>query len=102
MQKVISVIKEAIKNIDPMMFACTTLLSIISIVTVWGAVDNFGMSKLKMQVFIFIIGIFVTFAIAFLVAAIIYSLPFHGAPPHTPHKNFFENVFMDFKNFKQI
>ena len=31
MQKVISVIKEAIKNIDPMMFACTTLLSIISI-----------------------------------------------------------------------
>ena len=66
MQKVLSVVKEAIRNIDPMMFACTTLLSIISIVTVWGAVDNFGMSKLKMQVFIFFVGILVTFAIAFI------------------------------------
>ena len=65
MQKLYGVIKEAIRNIDPMMFACTTLLSIISILTVWGAVDNFGMSKLKMQVFIFFVGILVTFAIAF-------------------------------------
>ena len=60
-----TVLKEAVLNIDPILFACATLLSIISIVTVWGAVDNFGMSKLRMQVFIFILGIFVTVAVAF-------------------------------------
>lgn len=66
MQKVWGMIKEAIRNIDPMLFGCATLLSVISIVTIWGAVDNFGMSKLKMQVAIFIVGIFVTFVIAFI------------------------------------
>ena len=60
-----AVLKEAILNIDPILFGCATLLSIISIVTVWGAVDNFGMSKLRMQVFIFVLGIFVTVAVAF-------------------------------------
>ena len=65
MQKLWSVIKEAIHNIDPVLFACTTLLSLISIVTVYGAVDNFGMSKLKMQVAIFLVGILVTLIIAF-------------------------------------
>ncbi len=66
MQKVWSMLKEAIRNIDPVLFGCATLLSIISIVTVWGAVDNFGMSKLKMQIAIFLVGIFVTFFIAFI------------------------------------
>lgn len=65
MEKIKSICKEAIHNIDPVLFACATLLSIISIVTIWGAVDNFGMSKLKMQVFIFVVGIVVTFVIAF-------------------------------------
>ena len=65
MQRVWSMIKEAIRNIDPVLFGCTTLLSIISIVTIWGAVDNFGMSKLKMQVAIFLVGMVVTFVIAF-------------------------------------
>ena len=63
--KIRAVIKEAVLNIDPILFVCATLLSIISIVTVWGAVDNFGMSKLRMQVFIFVLGIFVTVAVAF-------------------------------------
>ena len=58
-------IKEVICNIDPVLFICATLLSVISIVTIWGAVDNFGMSKLKMQIAIFIVGVVVTFAIAF-------------------------------------
>lgn len=65
MQKAWNMIKEAIKNIDPILFGCATLLSIISILTIWGAVDNFGMSKLKMQVAIFIVGIIVTVAISF-------------------------------------
>ena len=63
--KIKAVIKEAVLNIDPILFACATLLSIISIITVWGAVDNFGMSKLRMQVFIFAVGIFVTVAVAY-------------------------------------
>ena len=66
MEKLWSMAKEAIRNIDPVLFICSTLLSIISIVTVWGAVDNFGVSKLKMQIAIFIVGIFITFLIAFI------------------------------------
>ena len=64
MEKLWNTVKEAVKNIDPVLFICATLLSLISIVTVYGAVDNFGMSKLKMQVAIFIVGIFVTVVIA--------------------------------------
>ena len=65
MQKVWTIIKEAIHKIDPILFGCSTLLSLISIFTVWGAVDNFGMSKLRMQVFIFVVGVFITFFIAY-------------------------------------
>ena len=66
LDKIKNTVKEAIGNIDPVLFICATLLSVISIVTIWGAVDNFGMSKLKMQVAIFIVGIAVTFVIAFI------------------------------------
>lgn len=65
MQAVWNTVKEAMRKIDPILFGCSTLLSLISIITVWGAVDNFGRSKLKMQVFIFVVGILVTFLIAF-------------------------------------
>lgn len=65
MQKIWNIVKEAVRNIDPVLFVCATLLSLISIVTIFGAVDNFGMSKLRMQVAIFIVGVLVTFVIAF-------------------------------------
>jgi len=39
--KIKAVLKEAILNIDPILFACATLLSIISIVTVWGAASTY-------------------------------------------------------------
>ena len=65
MQAVWNIIKEAVRKIDPILFGCSTLLSIISIITIWGAVDNFGMSKLRMQIFIFIVGVFITFFIAY-------------------------------------
>ena len=39
---------DAVRRVDPILLICTILLSTISIVTVYGAVDNFGMSKLKM------------------------------------------------------
>ena len=64
MEKVKAVIREMIRNIDPTLFICASLLSVISIVTIDGAVDNFGMSKLRMQIFIFVIGVFLTFFIA--------------------------------------
>ena len=65
MQKVWNIIKEAIRNVDPVLFVCAALLSIISIVTVAGAVHNFGASKLRMQIAMFIVGSIVTVAIAF-------------------------------------
>ena len=66
MQRIKLILWEAIRKIDPVLFVCTTLLSVISITTIFGAVDNFGMSKLKMQLFIFVLGLFVTFFIAFI------------------------------------
>lgn len=48
--------RKAIGHIDPVLFACTTLLSLISIVTVFSAVENFGKSKLVMQVAMFVVG----------------------------------------------
>ena len=57
-------IKAIARNVDPVIFVCATLLSLISIVTVWGAVDNFGMSKLRMQIAMFVLGMIVTVVIA--------------------------------------
>lgn len=51
-------------NIDPVLFICTLGLSIISIVTVFGAVDNFGTRKLIMQIAMTVAGIIATFIIA--------------------------------------
>lgn len=42
--------KKRISKIDPILFATTAFLSLVSILTVFGAVDNFGKSKLVMQV----------------------------------------------------
>lgn len=65
MEKVFGIVKEAIRNIDPVLFGSSVLLSLISIVTVYGAVDNFGASKLKMQIAMFLVGVLVTVLIAF-------------------------------------
>ena len=48
--------RKAAGHIDPVLFACTTLLSLISIITIISAVDNFGKSKLVMQVAMFVVG----------------------------------------------
>ncbi len=65
MERIKGFFKDVFSNIDPVLFVCATLLSLISVITVWGAVDNFGMSKLRMQLFISVVGIFVTVAIAY-------------------------------------
>jgi rod shape determining protein RodA len=63
------VIKTRQKNgifskIDPVIFACTVALSVISIVTVFGAMDNFGTRKLIMQVAMTVAGVIATMIIA--------------------------------------
>lgn len=65
MRKIISFAGEAIRCLDPILFVCSTLLSLLSILTIAGAVDNFGMTKLKTQLFIFILGTILTVFIAF-------------------------------------
>ena len=57
-------IKNCIKSIDPILFVCTVLLSLISIVTIFGAVDNFGTRKLIMQVAMTAAGVIATLVIA--------------------------------------
>ncbi len=57
-------IKEKLGNIDPILFICTAFLSGISILTIFGAVDNFGKSKLIMQVAMTLAG-----SIAFIIMA---------------------------------
>jgi len=42
-------LKDRLRRIDPILFWTTFFLSVVSIVTVFGAVDNFGKSKLIMQ-----------------------------------------------------
>ena len=57
-------IKNCAKSIDPILFICTVLLSLISIVTIFGAMDNFGTRKLIMQIAMTLAGIIATFVIA--------------------------------------
>ncbi len=51
-------------KIDPILFFCTLSLSLISIVTIFGAMDNFGTRKLIMQVAMTAAGIIATLIIA--------------------------------------
>ena len=50
-------IKNCIKSLDPILFVCTVLLSLVSIVTIFGAMDNFGTRKLIMQVAMTVAGV---------------------------------------------
>ncbi|MBQ9085703.1 MAG: FtsW/RodA/SpoVE family cell cycle protein [Clostridia bacterium] len=43
-------VKKVFSRMDPILFGATTFLSLMSILTVFGAVDNFGKSKLVMQI----------------------------------------------------
>ena len=63
-EKIKIFLTDAIRRVDWVLLLCTTVLSVISLVTVYGAVDNFGMSKLRMQFAMTVAGIIVTFIIA--------------------------------------
>ena len=47
-ERIKTILMDALRRVDPILLLCTTVLSVVSLVTVYGAVDNFGMSKLKM------------------------------------------------------
>lgn len=57
-------LKDRIKRIDPILFWTTFFLSIVSILTVFGAVDNFGRSKLIMQCAMTAVGMVAVFILA--------------------------------------
>ena len=59
---------ERFKRMDPTLLICTTVLSLMSLVTIFGAVDNFGQSKLIMQGAMTLLG----FGLIFLVANVDY------------------------------
>ena len=56
--------KDRIKRIDPILFSATAVLSVISILTIFGSVENFGRSKLYMQVAMTVAGMIAMFLIA--------------------------------------
>ncbi len=57
-------LRERIGQIDPILFFASMGLSLISIVTIFGAVDNFGRSKLIMQCAMTVAGVIALFLIA--------------------------------------
>ena len=63
-EKIKMFLSDALRRVDWVLLLCTTVLSVISLVTVYGAVDNFGMSKLKMQFAMTVLGIILTFIMA--------------------------------------
>lgn len=63
-EKIKAYIRYAVRCVDPVLFFSITALGILSIFTIFGAVDNFGMSKLKMQIAMFLVGSVATVVIA--------------------------------------
>ncbi len=57
-------LRDRLKHVDPILFVCTALLSFISIITIFGAVDNFGRSKLVMQIAMTLAGMIALFIVA--------------------------------------
>ena len=57
-------VKNCIKSVDPILFFCTLALSFISILTIFGAMDNFGTRKLIMQIAMTVAGVIATLIIA--------------------------------------
>ena len=57
-------IGERFKRMDPILLICTTIMSFMSLLTIFGAVDNFGKSKLVMQIAMTAVGFVLIFIIA--------------------------------------
>lgn len=57
LRKIWHVVKSWIDHLDPILFVCSLLLSFFGILTIFGAVDNFGKIKLVMQIAMTLAGI---------------------------------------------
>ena len=55
---------DRIKRLDPIIFGATAFLSLVSILTIFGSVENFGKIKLIMQLAMTALGIFLAFILA--------------------------------------
>ena len=55
---------ERIKRVDPVLFGASFFLSVMSILTILGSVENFGRSKLVMQVAMTLVGLVAVFFLA--------------------------------------
>lgn len=55
---------ERFKRMDPTLLICTTIMSLMSLLTIFGAVDNFGKTKLIMQTAMTVLGFVIVFLIA--------------------------------------
>ena len=59
-----SVLRDFLGKADPVLLISTLVLLGIGLLTIWGAVDNFGLRKLKMQIAMAVLGIIMTFLVA--------------------------------------
>ena len=64
MSRIFAYIRSTVRKVDPILMVCCAVLSVFSLVTVYGAVDNFGTSKLIMQLAMTLVGTALTFLIA--------------------------------------
>ena len=55
---------ERFKRMDKVLLICTTILSLMSLVTIFGAIENFGRSKLIMQTAMTVVGFILVFLVA--------------------------------------
>lgn len=63
-KKIPSFVINVFRHLDPVLFACTSILSVISIVTLYGGRDDFGTRAVLMQAAMTIAGFFVTVVVA--------------------------------------
>ena len=86
---------KVIKQIDPILFGATSFLTLLSILTIFGAMDNFGKSKLVMQIAMAFVGTVMMFLIAnvdykfFVDRFIIETYPFTLISGHAKEENKF-------------
>lgn len=57
-------LKERLKRLDPVLLGVSAFLSLVSILTILGSVDNFGRSKLIMQVAMTVVGMVAVFVLS--------------------------------------
>lgn len=64
MRGLMSGLGRCIKKVDPILFGATSALSLISLLTIFGSVENFGKSKLVMQAAMTAVGILAVLVLA--------------------------------------